>query len=155
MHESGYERDRQQCRAKIKNLKADYKKVKDHNGVTGNGWKTVKFYNKTATIQRTPLVVTFHPCLSSLPRIAKKHLPILHTSRKLEKAIPNPPLVSSDDHAIWEICSSAPEYPLQPLPPTRATPPATAVGVNAVERSSHATPSGAKTPDDNTTSEPQ
>lgn len=46
MHESGYERDWQQCRAKIKNLKADYKKVKDHDGVTGNGWKTVKFYNK-------------------------------------------------------------------------------------------------------------
>jgi len=45
-------------------------------------------------LQRTPLVVTFHPCLSSLPRITKKHLPILHTSRKLEKAIPNPPLVS-------------------------------------------------------------
>jgi len=46
MHESGYERDWQQCRAKIKNLKAEYKKVKDHNGVTGNGRKTVKFYNK-------------------------------------------------------------------------------------------------------------
>ena len=45
-------------------------------------------------LQRTPLVVTFHPCLSSLPKIVKKHLPILHTSRKLEKAIPNPPLVS-------------------------------------------------------------
>ena len=45
-------------------------------------------------LQRTPLVVIFHPCLSSLPKIVKKHLPILHTSRKLEKAIPNPPLVS-------------------------------------------------------------
>ena len=40
LKESGYDRDWQQCRAKIKNLKAEYKKVKDHNGVTGNGRKS-------------------------------------------------------------------------------------------------------------------
>ena len=45
-------------------------------------------------LQRTPLVVTFHPSLSSLPSIARKHLGILHASQRLEKAIPNPPLVS-------------------------------------------------------------
>lgn len=43
LQENGYERD---CRAKIKNLKGEYKKVKDHNGVTGNGRKTFKFYKK-------------------------------------------------------------------------------------------------------------
>ena len=46
LQESGYNRDWQQCRAKLKNLKAEYKKIKDHNGVTGNGRKTFKFYNK-------------------------------------------------------------------------------------------------------------
>ena len=46
LKESGYDRDWQQCRAKIKNLKAEYKKVKDHNGVTGNGRKTFKFFKK-------------------------------------------------------------------------------------------------------------
>ena len=46
LKDNGYERDWQQCRAKIKNLKGDYKKVKDHNGVTGNGRKTFKFYDK-------------------------------------------------------------------------------------------------------------
>ena len=46
LKESGYDRDWQQCRAKIKNLKAEYKKVKDHNGVTGNGRKSFKFYQK-------------------------------------------------------------------------------------------------------------
>ena len=46
LQESGYNRDGQQCRAKIKNLKGEYKKVKDHNGVTGNGRKSFKFYKK-------------------------------------------------------------------------------------------------------------
>ena len=43
---------------------------------------------------RTPLVVTYHPSLSSLARITKKHLPVLHTSARLKQAIPNPPLVA-------------------------------------------------------------
>ena len=46
LKESGYDRDWQQCRAKIKNLKAEYKKVKDYNGVTGNVRKSFKFYQK-------------------------------------------------------------------------------------------------------------
>ena len=46
LHENGYNRDWQQCRAKIKNLKGEYKKVKDHNGVTGNGRKSFKFFAK-------------------------------------------------------------------------------------------------------------
>jgi hypothetical protein len=47
LQESGYNRDWQQCRAKLKNLKKlNTKKIKDHNGVTGNGRKTFKFYNK-------------------------------------------------------------------------------------------------------------
>ena len=48
--ESGFERDWQQCKAKIKNLKGDYKKIKDHNGVTGNGRQTCKFYDKLDAI---------------------------------------------------------------------------------------------------------
>ena len=50
LEESGFTRDWQQCKAKIKNLKFDYKKVKDHNGVTGNGRRTCKFYDKLDAI---------------------------------------------------------------------------------------------------------
>ena len=50
MTESGFTRDWQQCKAKIKNLKFDYKKIKDHNGVTGNGRKTCKFFDKLDAI---------------------------------------------------------------------------------------------------------
>ena len=42
----GYSRDWKQCRCKIKNLKTTYKKIKDHNGVTGNGRKTFKFFQQ-------------------------------------------------------------------------------------------------------------
>ena len=38
--EQGYERDWQQCRSKLKNLKPDNRKVKDNNGETGRGRKT-------------------------------------------------------------------------------------------------------------------
>ena len=50
LNESGIERDWQRCKAKIKNLKQDYKKIKDHNGVTGNGRQTCKFYDKLDAI---------------------------------------------------------------------------------------------------------
>lgn len=50
MKESGYDRDWLQCRAKIKNLKADYKKVKDYNGETGKNRKTCKFFQKLDAI---------------------------------------------------------------------------------------------------------
>ena len=37
----GYNRDWEQCRNKIKNLKKQYRVVKDHNGETGKGGKHV------------------------------------------------------------------------------------------------------------------
>ena len=46
LHEQGYERDWKQCRAKIKNLKTKYREVKDHNGETGRGRITCKFYKE-------------------------------------------------------------------------------------------------------------
>ena len=46
MHELGYERDWQQCKVKIKNLKSIYRDIKDHNGETGRGRKTCKFYKE-------------------------------------------------------------------------------------------------------------
>ena len=48
--EKGYEHDWQQCRAKIKNLKTQYRKVKDHNGETGRGRITCKFYKELDNI---------------------------------------------------------------------------------------------------------
>ena len=45
-------------------------------------------------LERIPLVVTYRPGLTKLSSIVRKHLPILHISEKLRKAIPNPPLVA-------------------------------------------------------------
>ena len=44
--------------------------------------------------RRIPLVVTCHPGLTNLSRVAKKHLPILCTFSRLRKAIPYPPIVA-------------------------------------------------------------
>ena len=46
LQEQGYERDWKQCRTKIKNLKIKYREIKDHNGETGRGRKTCKFYKE-------------------------------------------------------------------------------------------------------------
>ena len=46
MQEQGYNRDWQQCRAKIKNLKGEYRAVKDYNNGTGRGRKTSKFFRE-------------------------------------------------------------------------------------------------------------
>ena len=50
MRERGYERDWQQCRTKIKNLKKEYRQTKDHNGQTGRGRKVCKFYRELDNI---------------------------------------------------------------------------------------------------------
>ena len=44
--------------------------------------------------ERVPLVTTYHPALTRLTHITRKHLPTLHTSEKLKKAIPNPRLIA-------------------------------------------------------------
>ena len=46
MQQKGYERDWQQCKTKIKNLKKEYRQVKDNNGQTGRGRKTCKFFKE-------------------------------------------------------------------------------------------------------------
>ena len=46
MNNYGYKRDRLQCRNKIKNLKKEYRTVKDHNNETGRGRKTCKFFEE-------------------------------------------------------------------------------------------------------------
>ncbi|XP_064400478.1 uncharacterized protein LOC135346698 [Halichondria panicea] len=46
MKKKEYERDWTQCRIKIKNLKTNYKKVKDSNNKTGERRKTCKFYDE-------------------------------------------------------------------------------------------------------------
>ena len=42
MRKEGYDRDWQQCRTKIKNLKKEYREVKDNQ--TGRGRKTCKYF---------------------------------------------------------------------------------------------------------------
>ena len=44
LQEHGCNRDRQQCTAKIKSLKGEYRAVKNHNAGTGRGRKTCKFF---------------------------------------------------------------------------------------------------------------
>ena len=46
MKEVGHDRDWQQCKTKVKNLKREYKVVKDNNGETGRARKTCKFFNQ-------------------------------------------------------------------------------------------------------------
>ena len=46
MKKEGYNRDWQQCRGKIKNLKGEYRVVKDHNSGSGRGRKTCKFFSE-------------------------------------------------------------------------------------------------------------
>ena len=48
----GYECDWMQCRTKIKNLKTNYKKVKDSNNKTGENRKSCKFYDELDQILR-------------------------------------------------------------------------------------------------------
>ena len=49
MNDAGFQRTANQCREKIKNLRAEYKKVKDNNQ-TGNNRKTCKFYEKLDSV---------------------------------------------------------------------------------------------------------
>ena len=46
MMAAGYQRNSVQCRDKIKKLRQEYKRVKDHNNWTGRGRKTMKFMEK-------------------------------------------------------------------------------------------------------------
>ena len=46
LHQLGYNRDWEQCRNKIKNLKKQCRLVKDHKSETGRGRKTCLFYSE-------------------------------------------------------------------------------------------------------------
>ena len=46
LQNEGYSRDWEQCRTKIKNLKKEYRAVKDHNNETGRGRKTCKYFDE-------------------------------------------------------------------------------------------------------------
>ena len=50
LQEQGHNKDWEQCRTKIKNLKREYRSVKDNNGETGRGRKTCKFYTELDSI---------------------------------------------------------------------------------------------------------
>ena len=53
LNEVGYDKDWQQCRAKIKNLKTLYKRVKDNNNRSGKGRKVCKFFDELDAILGT------------------------------------------------------------------------------------------------------
>ena len=46
MKEKGFNRDAEQCKAKIKNLKTEYRQAKDNNNKSGRGRKTFKHYDE-------------------------------------------------------------------------------------------------------------
>ena len=46
MREQGYNRDSEQCRNKVKNLKKHYREVKDNNKETGRGRKTFRYFEE-------------------------------------------------------------------------------------------------------------
>ena len=45
LHEAGVEKDWEQCRATVKNLKTVYKKVKDSNSRSGGGRNSCRFFD--------------------------------------------------------------------------------------------------------------
>ena len=49
---------------------------------------------KRKTLNRVPLVTTFHPGLPKLLCMTGKHLPLLHTSARLKRAFPNKPIIA-------------------------------------------------------------
>ena len=63
MNDASFERTANQCREKIKKLRAEYKKVKDNNNQTGNNRKTCKFYERLDNVlgskpaTRPPIVI--------------------------------------------------------------------------------------------------
>ena len=63
LKEAGYNKESPQCRAKIKNLKTLYKRVKDNNGRSERGRKVCKFYDEIDAIlglrpaTRPPVVI--------------------------------------------------------------------------------------------------
>ena len=46
MKEKGFSRDAEQCKAKVRNLKTEYRQAKDNNNKTGRGRKTFKHYDE-------------------------------------------------------------------------------------------------------------
>ena len=50
--------------------------------------------NKDKKLKRVPLAVTYHPSLPGISGILRRHLPLLHSSPKCRKAIPNQPIVA-------------------------------------------------------------
>ena len=51
-------------------------------------------YKPPKNQKRTPLVVTYHPNLTSLPHITRNNLHILHESEEMKSIFPEPPLIS-------------------------------------------------------------
>ena len=50
--------------------------------------------SKRTKSNHVPLVTTFNPNLPNLRRITKSFFPLLHTSSRLKKAIPETPIVA-------------------------------------------------------------
>ena len=79
MKTKGYNRDADQIKTKIKNLKSTYRSIKDHNNKTGNDKKTSQFYDELDAIlghrpASTPPVI-LDACaggLSALPEEAEE-----------------------------------------------------------------------------------
>ena len=46
LQKKGFNRDAEQCKIKIKNLKSQYRPIKDHNNKSGNDKKTFKFFDE-------------------------------------------------------------------------------------------------------------
>ena len=60
LNKVGYDKDRKQSRAKIKNLKTLYKRVKDKNNRSGKGRKVCNFFEKLGAFSARDLLLN-HP----------------------------------------------------------------------------------------------
>jgi hypothetical protein len=58
--------------------------------------KSLLQYRAKSTGNRVPMVTTYHPVLKDLTNILKRHIPILHTNKRMSEVFKDPPWLPSD-----------------------------------------------------------
>ena len=51
-------------------------------------------YRARSTGNRVPMVTTYHPVLKDLTNILKRHIPILHTNKRMSEVFKDPPMAA-------------------------------------------------------------
>ena len=90
MHEQGHMRDYKQCQEKLKNLKTEYKKVKDENNGSGHGLTTWKFMEEMDGVLGTRHTTRPAGILESMPGTSREHEEDSESENESESSIISP-----------------------------------------------------------------